>query len=122
MRLETAPRPKPMSKYPHKDLPLKKPKFDSAVFETKKPPRLGSQRNPLTLTVKDEARRLEIKAICADKSWFCEITVDPEADENIRDLTFLQDKQVVATSTRLAGRNDPCPCGSGKKYKQCCAK
>ena len=19
------------------------------------------------------------------------------------------------------GRNDPCPCGSGKKYKQCCA-
>lgn len=19
-----------------------------------------------------------------------------------------------------AGRNDPCPCGSGKKYKQCC--
>ncbi len=20
------------------------------------------------------------------------------------------------------GRNDPCPCGSGKKYKQCCMK
>jgi len=20
----------------------------------------------------------------------------------------------------LAGRNDPCPCGSGKKYKKCC--
>lgn len=20
------------------------------------------------------------------------------------------------------GRNDPCPCGSGKKYKQCCFK
>lgn len=20
------------------------------------------------------------------------------------------------------GRNDPCPCGSGKKYKQCCIK
>jgi uncharacterized protein YecA (UPF0149 family) len=19
-----------------------------------------------------------------------------------------------------AGRNDPCPCGSGKKYKKCC--
>ena len=23
-------------------------------------------------------------------------------------------------STRKAGRNDPCPCGSGKKYKRCC--
>jgi len=20
------------------------------------------------------------------------------------------------------GRNDPCPCGSGKKYKKCCLK
>jgi uncharacterized protein len=24
-------------------------------------------------------------------------------------------------SNRGAGRNDPCPCGSGKKYKKCCA-
>jgi hypothetical protein len=22
--------------------------------------------------------------------------------------------------THKAGRNDPCPCGSGKKYKRCC--
>ena len=22
--------------------------------------------------------------------------------------------------TDKPGRNDPCPCGSGKKYKQCC--
>ncbi|NLB77381.1 MAG: hypothetical protein GX796_00625, partial [Clostridiaceae bacterium] len=24
-----------------------------------------------------------------------------------------------AVSTKV-GRNDPCPCGSGKKYKKCC--
>ena len=23
---------------------------------------------------------------------------------------------------QTAGRNDPCPCGSGKKYKKCCAQ
>ncbi len=23
-------------------------------------------------------------------------------------------------SMKTAGRNDPCPCGSGKKYKKCC--
>ncbi|MBI9086513.1 MAG: SEC-C domain-containing protein [Desulfobacterales bacterium] len=22
--------------------------------------------------------------------------------------------------SRKIGRNDPCPCGSGKKYKKCC--
>ena len=24
--------------------------------------------------------------------------------------------------TNKIGRNEPCPCGSGKKYKQCCGK
>jgi len=33
-------------------------------------------------------------------------------------------KDVNAPPARLEGqrfgRNDPCPCGSGKKYKKCC--
>ncbi len=27
-----------------------------------------------------------------------------------------------AVSKKTVGRNDPCPCGSGKKYKNCCGK
>jgi uncharacterized protein YecA (UPF0149 family) len=27
-----------------------------------------------------------------------------------------------ASRERSTGRNDPCPCGSGKKYKKCCGK
>ena len=30
-------------------------------------------------------------------------------------------KEAVAVGRRV-GRNDPCPCGSGKKYKHCCGK
>ncbi|MBV5338819.1 MAG: preprotein translocase subunit SecA [Deltaproteobacteria bacterium] len=30
--------------------------------------------------------------------------------------------QEPAKSQKVAGRNDPCPCGSGKKYKKCCGK
>ncbi|MBI4170395.1 MAG: SEC-C domain-containing protein [Candidatus Aenigmarchaeota archaeon] len=26
------------------------------------------------------------------------------------------------TSTKKTGRNDPCPCGSGQKYKRCCGR
>lgn len=26
----------------------------------------------------------------------------------------------VHNPTRHVGRNDPCPCGSGMKFKQCC--
>ncbi|HBG76633.1 MAG TPA: hypothetical protein DDW86_06710 [Clostridiales bacterium] len=29
-------------------------------------------------------------------------------------------KKPARTSNRKIGRNDPCPCGSGKKYKNCC--
>ena len=31
-------------------------------------------------------------------------------------------KKVQAKSKKKVGRNDPCPCGSGRKYKQCCGK
>ena len=31
-------------------------------------------------------------------------------------------KQPKTRSEEKVGRNDPCPCGSGKKYKQCCGR
>ena len=30
--------------------------------------------------------------------------------------------QTVVRSHPKIGRNDPCPCGSGKKYKNCCGR
>ena len=32
-----------------------------------------------------------------------------------------ENKTVVNEGPKV-GRNDPCPCGSGKKYKNCCGK
>ncbi|MDD7674674.1 MAG: SEC-C metal-binding domain-containing protein, partial [Oscillospiraceae bacterium] len=29
-------------------------------------------------------------------------------------------KEPVRNKARKIGPNDPCPCGSGKKYKKCC--
>jgi len=31
-------------------------------------------------------------------------------------------KQPKKRADEKIGRNDPCPCGSGKKYKQCCGR
>ena len=33
-----------------------------------------------------------------------------------------QIKQKPIVTENKIGRNDPCPCGSGKKYKKCCNK
>lgn len=30
------------------------------------------------------------------------------------------DPRIVTVPRKKVGRNDPCPCGSGKKYKKCC--
>ena len=30
--------------------------------------------------------------------------------------------KVAPAMSRKVGRNEPCPCGSGKKFKQCCGK
>ncbi len=36
-----------------------------------------------------------------------------EADQKLEPIRNMEPK---------VGRNDPCPCGSGKKYKQCCMR
>ncbi len=33
-----------------------------------------------------------------------------------------QNRTVRKTASQKVGRNDPCPCGSGKKYKKCCGR
>jgi hypothetical protein len=52
--------------------------------------------------------------------WRCFSESDPKATARqlgdlAREHANLQSRQSPKT-----GRNDPCPCGSGKKYKKCC--
>ena len=44
-----------------------------------------------------------------------EASVESQAEANVKAAPFVRAEQKV-------GRNEPCPCGSGKKYKQCCGK
>ncbi len=41
-----------------------------------------------------------------------------EAEQNNPDIE--QQAQPITREGKKVGRNEPCPCGSGKKYKQCC--
>ena len=52
------------------------------------------------------------------------LKVTVEKNEN-GDKDKMSVKKVAAKAAPKkaeVGRNDPCPCGSGKKYKQCCGK
>ncbi len=45
-------------------------------------------------------------------------------DEDTRKELYLEEKKshTLRREGKKIGRNDPCPCGSGKKYKNCCMK
>lgn len=49
-----------------------------------------------------------------ERSTFCR-----EDGRWVYESGIINPKSAPVTSTKV-GRNDPCPCGSGKKYKKCC--
>lgn len=44
------------------------------------------------------------------------------SEEKRKELYLEQKKSGTIIKGPKTGRNDPCPCGSGKKYKKCCGK
>ena len=69
----------------------------------------------------DIAKRMEkdgvdFKSIRQMKKWMKTHEDELRAEENA-DVPRVE--TVVHEGPRI-GRNDPCPCGSGKKYKKCC--
>ena len=46
--------------------------------------------------------------------------LSPEERKAQKEKQKLQVQKTVYNDKPKAGRNDPCPCGSGKKYKNCC--
>lgn len=42
------------------------------------------------------------------------------SEEKRDEITKMQRKSKTVVKEKKPGRNEPCPCGSGKKYKKCC--
>jgi hypothetical protein len=60
----------------------------------------------------------------AKADWLYELPVWDEifTEEKRKELYLEQKKSGTIVKGEKVGRNDPCPCGSGKKYKKCCGK
>jgi preprotein translocase subunit SecA len=48
-------------------------------------------------------------------------TMQQDIPQNVQ-YNHQENTQTTNTTGKKIGRNEPCPCGSGKKYKQCCGK
>ena len=92
------------------------------VFDGKKSAKLGTVKNPAVVRVKTEKRMKEVAAILEKNGWKYTIGLEPDKEEDITDLEVLLNWPKTVKAEEKVGRNDPCPCGSGKKYKKCCGK
>ena len=93
---------------------------------------LKGYENPIDTMAEDTVVKIEIdpeklyyNMVEAKASWLYEL---PQWSEilSAETRTELYKKQKASGTVRREGHkiypNDPCPCGSGKKYKQCCGK
>ena len=64
----------------------------------------------------------EVASIFEENGWGYTIGLEPDKLEDITDLERLLNPPKPRIAEKKVGRNDPCPCGSGIKYKKCCGK
>ena len=87
--------------------------------------------NPIDTMEEDTQVRIEIdpeklyyNMVEAKANWLYELpqweAIFPE--ERRKELYLEQKKSGTIVKGPKIGRNDPCPCGSGLKYKKCCGK
>jgi len=51
-----------------------------------------------------------------------QLKAEQEEANSLLKLNMVEEETTQVVKQKKIARNDPCPCGSGKKYKQCCGK
>ena len=92
------------------------------VFDGKKTTKLGTEKNPAVVNVKTKKRMKEVAKIFEKNGWKYTIELNGDKSEDITDLEILLNWTKPREAGRKVGRNEPCSCGSGNKYKKCCGK
>ena len=72
-----------------------------------------------------DKEKLYKNMVDAKADWLYELPQwDEIFDAEKKKELYLEQKKsgTIRREGKKIGRNDPCPCGSGKKYKQCCGR
>ncbi|MBW2645386.1 MAG: SEC-C domain-containing protein [Deltaproteobacteria bacterium] len=92
------------------------------IFNGQKTTKLGTKKRPAVVNVQTKKRLKEVASIFEKNGWEYTIGLEPDKPEDITDLEILLNPTTTKIAEKKVGRNDPCPCGSGKKYKKCCGQ
>ena len=71
-----------------------------------------------------DKERLYKNMVAAKADWLYELPQWKEifSEEELKKFYKEQKESTTIRKQKKIGRNDPCPCGSGKKYKKCCGR
>ena len=71
-----------------------------------------------------DKERLYKNMVAAKADWLYELPQWKEifSEEELKKFYKEQKESTTIRKPKKIGRNDPCPCGSGKKYKKCCGR
>ena len=71
-----------------------------------------------------DKERLYKNMVAAKADWLYELPQWKEifSEEELKKFYKEQKESTTIRKPKTIGRNDPCPCGSGKKYKKCCGR
>ncbi|MEZ3485692.1 MAG: SEC-C domain-containing protein [Lachnospiraceae bacterium] len=71
-----------------------------------------------------DKEKLYKNMVAAKADWLYDLPQwkDIYSEEELKRLYKEQKESGTIRKEKKIGRNDPCPCGSGKKYKKCCGK
>ena len=75
-------------------------------------------RDPKEVRQGEQQRRSDYSRYRTQKDEIASRTSSGNSDPTKQDTREVQKPEPIRVEKK-AGRNDPCPCGSGKKYKNC---
>lgn len=89
-----------------------------------KPNPIETMKEDTEVSLKFDTEKLYKNMVGAKADWLYNLPQwDMIYDEAKRKELYLEEKKSgTIVKGHKVGRNDPCPCGSGKKYKHCCGK
>jgi SWIM/SEC-C metal-binding protein len=92
------------------------------LFDGHRTAKLGTAKNPAVVNVKTKTRMKEVARIFEKNGWKYTAEVNPDKPEDVTALEILLNWPKPTEAEKKVGRNEPCPCGSGNKYKKCCGR
>ena len=89
-----------------------------------KPNPIETMKEDTQVSLKFDTEKLYKNMVGAKADWLYNLPQwDKIYDEAKRKELYLEEKKSgTIVKGHKVGRNDPCPCGSGKKYKHCCGR